>query len=204
MLKALEDSGADNKLITEFVTFDIECINKNNKLIPYLISAFNGTDYITSFNNNLYDLFSNFIKQLFTFIKSDNKTITIYAHNFSGFDGIFLLNHLLPFGNVEPLLFNGKLISVKLTILIEGDNELTKSNGKSIIFKDSYLLLPVSLRELALTYNCTENKGIFPFKLTDIFYSGVFPRFEYFTDINISEYLNMSNSFNNKIWNFKD
>jgi hypothetical protein len=105
---------------------------------------------------------------------------------------------------VEPLLFNGRLISVKLKINIKGDNELTKWNGKTIIFKDSYLLLPVSLRKLALTFNCTKNKGIFPYNLNDIFYSGAFPRFEYFKDINIIEYTNMSSTFNNKIWNFKD
>lgn len=57
---------------------------------------------------------------------------------------------------------------------------------------------------MALTYKCTENKGIFPYKLSDIQYSGSFPKFEYFTDINISEYLNLSQSFINKIWNFKN
>jgi len=204
MLKTSEDSGACNKLLTYFITFDIETIKVNNKLIPYLICAFNGTNYITSFNDNVYELFSNFIKQLLTFIKSDNKTMTVYAHNFSKFDGVLLLNHLLPFGEVEPLLFNGKIISIKLTILIEGDSELTKYNGKTIIFKDSYLLLPVSLRKLALTYKTTENKGIFPFNLNNIFYSGSFPKFEYFSKINVSEYLNISGSFSNKIWNFKD
>lgn len=207
MLKVLEDFGACNTLITDFITFDIETYKLNNKLIPYLICAYNGTGYITSFNDNVYKLFNNFIKDLLTFIKNDNKTITVYAHNFSSFDGVFLLNHLLPFGNVEPLLHNGKIISIKLTILIEGDsesyNELSKYNGKTIIFKDSFLLLPISLRKLALTYKCTQIKGIFPYKLYDIFYSGTFPKFEYFTDINIIDYTNLSQTFNNKIWNFK-
>src|ERR1700712_139109 len=205
MLKVIGDFAVDNSLNTEFITFDIETISKNNKLIPYLICAYNGTDYITSFGNNVHDLFSNFIKELLTFIKKDNKTITVYAHNFSSFDGVFLLKHLLPFGIVEPLLYNGKLITVKLKILIEEENsELIKYNGKTIIFKDSYLLLPVSLRNLALTYKCTESKGIFPFKLNDILYSGSFPRFEFFKNINISDYLNQSQLFTNKIWNFKD
>jgi len=99
---------------------------------------------------------------------------------------------------VEPLLFNGKLISIKLKIKINDvqgtDNELTKWNGKTIIFKDSYLLIPVSLRKLALTYNCTKNKGIFPYNLNDIFYSGSFPSFDLFTDISIIEYTNMSSN----------
>ena len=76
---------------------------------------------------------------------------------------------------------------------IEGYNE------KSIIFKDSFLLLPVSLRKLALIYKVNEFKGIFPFKLSDINYNGIFPRFEYFTDITINKYLTISQDFNNKI-----
>lgn len=201
MLKALKDFVADNNLNTNFITFDIETIkNNNNKLIPYLICAYNGIDYITSFNNNVSDLFSNFIKELFTFINKDNKTITVYAHNFSRFDGIFILNHLLPFGKVEPLLFNGRLISIKLQILINGTDEL---NGKTIIFKDSYLLLPDSLRKLALTYKCTDIKGIFPFKLYDIYYTGSFPKFDLFTNISIFDYYNIYKQFVGKIWNFK-
>jgi DNA polymerase type B, organellar and viral len=200
MLKHSENSGTSSSLITDFVTMDIETIVKNNQLIPYLISAFNGTDYIESFGNNQQELFSNFIKGLLTFFNDKNKTLTVYAHNFSKFDGLFILKHLLPFGIVDPLLFNGKLITIKLKLNIEG----CEHNGKTIIFKDSFLLLPSSLRSLALIYNLTEIKGIFPFKLNDIFYNGVFPRFEYFNDLTIDKYLSISQEFKNKLWNFKD
>jgi len=197
MLNHSEDLGVEKGLQTNFITMDIETIQKNNKLIPYLICAYNGTDYIISFNNDQKELFSNFIKGLLTFIKN-NKTITIYAHNFSNFDGVFLLKHLLEYGKVEPLLFNGKLITIKLTLNIEG------YNGKFIIFKDSLLILPISLRNLALIYKVSEFKGIFPYKLSDINYNGIFPRFEYFKDITIDKYLNISQEFNNQIWNFKE
>lgn len=99
------------------------------------------------------------------------------------------------------------MISIKLKILIEGDNELTKYNGKTIIFKDSYLLLPVPLRKLALTYKCSENKGIFPYKLTDILYKGVFPAYKYWTGITLEQHLDLSKQFAGGLchtWSFKD
>lgn len=194
------DFGASSSLITDFVTFDIETVLINNKITPYLISAFNGTDYIESFGNNQQELFSNFIKGLLTFFNDKNKTLTVYAHNFSKFDGLFILKHLLPFGIVDPLLFNGKLITIKLKLNIEG----CEHSGKTIIFKDSFLLLPSSLRSLALIYNLTDIKGIFPYKLNDIFYNGVFPRFEYFNDLTIEQYVSLSKSFVDKEWNFKN
>jgi hypothetical protein len=182
---------------------DIETVNINNQLVPYLICAYNGKDFINSFANSLpinqVELFSKFIYALLTFFKDKNRTLIVYAHNFAKFDGIFLLKHLIQFGVVEPLLFNGKLISIKVRLTIEGPY-----CGKTIIFKDSLLLLPVSLRKLALTYKCTEVKGVFPFKLFDINYSGAFPRFEYFTGLSISQYLQASQIFNNQIWDFKD
>jgi hypothetical protein len=200
MLNHLEDSGKQNVLNNNFITMDIETIKLNNQLVPYLILAYNGTNYINSFSDNLQELFTDFIYKLLTFFKDTNsKTLNIYAHNFASFDGIFTLKHLIPFGIVEPLYFNGKLICIKLKLTIEGEHY-----GKVLLFKDSYLLLPYSLRKLAITYNCTEMKGIFPFKLYDIFYSGQFPRFEYFTGITIDQYLLSSQEFLNKTWNFKD
>ena len=47
-------------------------------------------------------------------------------------------------------------------------------------------------------------KGIFPFKLNDINYNGPFPRFEYFNNLTIEEYLLLKNQWINSIWNFKD
>jgi hypothetical protein len=199
MLKPLEDLGTDKIINNSFITMDIETIKLNNQLVPYLICAYNGIDYINSFGDNLQELFSHFINNLLSFFKDNNRTLTVFAHNFASFDGVFILKHLIPFGIVEPLYFNGKLITIKLKITIEGDH-----TGKTIIFKDSFLLLPVSLRKLALIYNCTEIKGIFPFLLSNILYSGTFPRFEYFTDVNIDTYLINSQEYSNKIWNFKE
>ena len=99
---------------------------------------------------------------------------------------------------VKPLIHNGKLISIKVRLNIEG------YVGKTIIFKDSYLLLPQSLRNLCNAFNISVPKGYFPFKLIDIFYTGLIPRFEYWTGITLSEYLKFATKYVGKVWSFKD
>jgi hypothetical protein len=186
----------DRNLQTYFVTLDIETIDVNNKKVPYLITAFNGTDYVTSFGEDQSELFSSFINGLFNFIRS--KTLLVYAHNLSGFDGIFLLKHLLSYGKVEPLLHNGKLISIKLNILTG------KYKGSTIIFKDSMLLLPLSLRLLCSAFSISLPKGYFPFKMTNIFYTGLLPKFEYWSGIELGIYESLVSENKDKIWSFKD
>jgi hypothetical protein len=141
-------------------------------------------------------LFSTFIKGLLTFFKKGN-ILTVYGHNFSNFDGIFLLNHLVNYGKLEPLVHNGKLISIKLKLNITG------FEGKTIIFKDSYLLLPVSLRKLCEVFKVDSVKSYFPFLLSNIFYTGVFPKFEYWTDITPTLFENLKTQFKNKMWSFQ-
>ena len=192
--KAFKTLKVENKIVTNFLTMDIETIKKDNKIVPYLICAYNGNDYITSYGQDQNALFKVFFDQLLTMVKS---SATIYAHNLSGFDGIFLIKHLLNYGKVEPLLFNGKLISIKVKVLGP------KNGIKTIIFKDSYLLLPLSLRKLCKAFDIEIHKGHFPFKLTNIFYSGVIPRFEHWTGITISEYGVFKANYKSKLWSFQ-
>ena len=178
---------------------DIETINDNGNLIPYLICGYNGVKYITSYAHAdpvlvQQELFSSFMDQLLSSSFSTSKLLIVYAHNLTGFDGIFLMKHLLSFGKVEPLLFNGKLKSIKLII----------PGGRTVIFKDSYLLLPLSLRKLCVAFNVTTSKGHFPFNLTNVFYTGVFPKLEHWTGLSSSEYLNLKNEFKSKFWSFRD
>jgi hypothetical protein len=95
------------------------------------------------------------------------KTIYVYAHNLSSFDGVFLLKHLFQFGKVEPIISrDGKIISISLKVKDENNNI------KTIIFKDSYLMLTSSLRKLCYSFNVETHKGHFPFKLDNINYNG--------------------------------
>ena len=197
--KPFKKLQGESKLRDSFVTFDIETIRQNNKLVPYLICAYNGSEYITSYANSSLNqnlLFSNFIKGLLTFFKK-GMTLYVYAHNLSNFDGVFLMNNLVNYGKLEPLLHNGKLISIKIKLNIEG------FEGKTIIFKDSMLLLPVSLRKLCEVFNIEAVKSYFPFKLYNIFYTGVLPKLEFWSDITPNIYNNLKSLFKNKMWNFQ-
>src|ERR1700744_3746608 len=187
----------ESKLVNDFYTFDIETIKLDNKITPYLICAYDGQEYITSYGKDQKQLFKSFIDQLL--LKIEPGITYIYAHNLSGFDGIFLLKHLLEYGLVEPLLFNGKLITIKLKV--KTDN---KSETKTIVFKDSYLLLPLSLRKLCKAFKIPIPKGYFPFLLTNIYYTGIVPKFEHWTGISISDYESLVSAYKNRMWSFKE
>jgi hypothetical protein len=197
--KPFKSLDPDTTLNNSFFTFDIETINIKGKLTPYLINAYNGTTHITSYANKALDqglLFGGFITSLVASITKPCTT-NIYAHNLSGFDGIFLLKHLINSPHkleVHPLVFNGRIISITFK---------TKDN-KTFIFKDSYLLLPLSLRKLCSAFNVSTSKGYFPFNLNNIFYSGLVPRIEYWSNIPLSEYGKIIIEFNRKEWNFKN
>jgi len=89
-------------------------------------------------------------------------------------------------------------MSIKVKLNIEG------YKNKTIIFKDSMLLLPVGLRNLSTSFGVESAKSYFPFNLMDIFYTGLFPKFEYWTGISLSEYENILKEYTNIEWSFKD
>ena len=140
--KPFSKVSKDKNFMSKFVTMDIETISSKEggdfQLKPYLICAFDGSKTITSYGEmlngeiNQKALFNNFITQLLTlFYKKSNKLV-VYAHNFSGFDGVFLMKHLLSYGKVEPLIHNGKIISINIKLNLIG------YTNKTIVFKDSH------------------------------------------------------------------
>lgn len=202
-LNHLQDFVTSTFLTKYFITFDIETIKINNKLTPYCISIFNGNKSLSTFINKNMDqvkLFKDFIYNLLTLFEFEtgSKSLIVYAHNLSEFDGVFLMKHLLSFGKVKPLLHNGKLISIKLLVNIKGHK------NKTIIFKDSFLMLPLSLRNLCNSFKVEASKGHFPYLLKDLNYKGQFPEYKFFTSLSLTEYLNLKNQYINKIWCFKD
>jgi hypothetical protein len=183
---------------------DIETVKIDNKQIPYCICGYNGYRYITSYATprgtlpkDQSKLFSMFINKLLDDKFSRSHNLIVYAHNLSGFDGIFIMKHLLKFGRVRPLLHNGKLISIRLRVDIKGHK------GKTIIFKDSFLMLPLSLRNLCNSFKVESVKAYFPYLLNDLNYKGQFPDFNLFTSLSTTEYKTLKNQYFNKIWSFK-
>ena len=196
-VKAFRKLQIEKELVTDFITLDIETIYINNRHTPYLVNGFDGKDHITSFNNDEDELFKDFIKKLLVKIEDYASTkIHIYAHNLSTFDGVLMLKHLIPFGKVEPIYHNGIIISIKLII------KDSKDIKRTLIFKDSYLTLPSSLRNLCKAFNIPITKGYFPFNLSDINYIGVYPAFKYFTDITNKEWSQLKQEHGKKVWSF--
>lgn len=201
--KPFSRASKDHKVSNSFLTMDIETIKLDGRLVPYTICATNGTQCISSFAGTgapglaapgcQRDLFNRFLDQLLKLVPAKAKRTIVYAHNLSGFDGLFLMKHLLAYGEVQPLLFNGRVISITLKLL----------GGRTILFKDSYLLIPSSLRSLCHIFKvATLNESYFPFKLNDILYKGAIPAYHYW-DITFEEYENLVRKFFNRTWSFK-
>jgi hypothetical protein len=62
----------------------------------------------------------------------------------------------------------------------------------------------LSLRQLCAAFDVSIPKGYFPFLLNDINYSGVLPKFEYWTGISIKEYEALLKEYTGIAWSFKD
>jgi hypothetical protein len=70
----------------------------------------NKSFYLNDFKSS-EDMLINAIKSITTLRSSSNyHNYNIYAHNFSRFDGIFLLEILNKIGIIEPIIKDGKII----------------------------------------------------------------------------------------------
>jgi hypothetical protein len=138
----LKSIKVDKQINEKFITMDIESRKINNISTPYLIGIYDGIKsysfYLKDYNN-----IESMLKAAFThLLKSKYDQHKIYLHNLSFFDGVFMLNILneLPNSFLSLTRHEGKLINITL------------SYGKKyhIYFRDSLLILPLSLYKLAL------------------------------------------------------
>ena len=132
---------------------------------------------------------------ILSLLKPKYSGYNVYIHNLSNFDGIFLLKTLAELLDSEkykisvtPVLRDGSFISIKI-----------KFDKYSISFRDSYLLLPISLRELSSQFKVEHPKTIFPHNFlndkfnpnlksqNDLNYVGPVPALNYFGDLSTNE-----------------
>nr|YP_010991015.1 DNA polymerase [Pappia fissilis]WOX61288.1 DNA polymerase [Pappia fissilis] len=196
--KFIDKLKTSTTLNDKMITFDIETKLVNNQHIPYAVSIF--------INDNLKKSFylADFINPqemlktaLLSILIKKYKNYHIYMHNFAKFDGVFLLNILAKLGNIKIIRHKGRLISISL-----------KYKNYVIHFKDSYQILPSSLRKLAKSFG-VEQKSIFPYSFVNqenisLNYIGNVPEFNFFDNITLEEYQNYNNLFNNKPWSLGD
>jgi len=98
---------------------------------------------------------------------------------------------------VTPIINDGKMININVNI----------KNKYHLQFRDSYLMLPSSLKELAVAFN-VENKAIFPYKFVNDYniinnYNGKVPHFNYFVNITNEQYINYCDNFKFINWNLR-
>lgn len=186
-----------NKLNNNFITLDIETYIKNNVLIPYCISIFDGTktySYFLSDYKNVDDLIITALKSIF--VRKYNR-FNVYIHNMAKFDIIFLFKYLLKLGIVNPIIHNDRLIFI--------DFNFGANNQYQLRFKDSLLLLLNSLNKLSKSFKVDNSKTVFPIFFVsenNLDYIGEVPDIKYFKDINLEEYNKYKSKFNDN-WNLK-
>ena len=233
-LKVSKNKTDNNSIMTiDIETLKYHDVGFYNKLKPYLICGYSNltrsfheqleltSDIVGDtqyYPQNITDdmcelaieqMFHNFLWKIL-----DVKEIKyVYAHNFAKFDGPLLLKHIVTFSlweyaidtigtmKVEPLIFNGKLISVKI-IITSKDSK----NKRTVIFKDSYLLLNNSLRKLCETFSIVNKKMYFPINFSSgkfietLTYEGPVPK--YAGNIPKKAYNEINENFIINNWNF--
>lgn len=193
----------DNYMYTNFITMDLETRNINNKLCPYCVSIFDGVNiksfYLTDFNNS-----DDLLKTSITYLmKRKYHQYKVFLHNFSYFDGVFLLRILSSLGEkVKPIIRDGKIIDLKFYF----------NKSYFLSFRDSYLLLPASLKDLAINFK-VQNKGIFPHKFlnsteVNLNYIGEIPSIKYFDNLSSIDYItykhNIKEIYYRDNWNLRE
>lgn len=175
----------EKKITNKYLTLDIETMVVDGKHIPYCICYFDGKNKYSFYLSN-YSNYSEMMQDmLFTLLKNKYSGHVFYVHNLSKFDGIFLLNALTSINKdikIEPILRNGNMMNIKIKY---GPN--LKYN---ISFRDSYLMMPMSLKKLAKNFNVNHLKTIFPYNFLndkfnpnlDLDYVGDIPDESFFDD----------------------
>nr|QWO71388.1 DNA polymerase [Termitomyces sp. T70a] len=194
MKRVKKESDYKNK----FITMDFETRVIDNKMSIYCCSLSDG-EKVTSFYLSEFkdkeEMLKEALKSLFL---RKYRGYKIFLHNFSNFDIIFILNGLVDVSHSLSFVLNdNSFIFLKLKF----------SEKYSLNFRDSFLLLPSSLRKLAKSFD-VEEKGIFPYKFlfnnnVPLNYKGPVPSYNYFRDIDLETYNLYCKSITGNNWDLK-
>jgi hypothetical protein len=198
-LLKIEKLKQEKNFNINFLTMDIETMKINGELIPYCVCIYNKKNkkekisfYLTDFNNS-EDMLIQAIKFI---MKRKFNGFKVYFHNFSNFDGVFFLKILVNLATkIDPLINDGDFINIQFNF----------DKRYRLSFRDSYLMLPASLKKICKSFNVIE-KGIFPIyflndkynKNIDLNYVGPIPEYIYFSGITEQEFENKFKGKSNK------
>ena len=181
----------------KFIIMDLDTRNINNINTPYCISIYDGKKcnsfYLTNYPNEKIML----ITAINCVMKRKFNQYKVFFHNLSYFDSVFLLHILSDLSNdIKPIINHGNFIDLNF-----------KFDNKYILyFRESYLLLPASLKDLAINFK-VQQKGLFPHLFVNnsdinLNYIGKIPEYKYFNEdeISLDEYNNYCTKFNTNNW----
>jgi len=190
--KFISKTKKSKDLVNNFITIDIETYIVDGLMTPYLICFYDGKNFYYFYLSDYKSVEEMMLNCLKSILIRKYKGYSVYAHNLAKFDIIFLLKYLVKVGNINPIIHNGKIISL---IINYGENGQYK-----IEFKDSLLLLLTSLKSLCSCFKIDESKSIFPHLFVNennLDYNGEVPNINNFIKISKDEYqyykLNYSN-----------
>jgi len=190
MAKKLTIKKPDKKL-NDFGVFDIETIIIDGTHVPYCASYLDNKisfTYYISDNENLTIEQRKFLllDQFFDKVIEVALGRYVFAHNFSKFDGFYLLEYFMRKVNEQKIKRNDFVVIMST----EGNSKIYsieyKQKRKSVNFRDWYLLISESLQSLASLLNDPNlKKTIFPYEFlrenpSNLFYKGIKPDLKYF------------------------
>lgn len=123
------------------------------------------------------------IKCLESMLIEKYHNFTFYAHNFSKFDGIFILPAIVRANELNPNKFDYNLTMKEDSIIAMSVSTKIKSKKYTIKFVDSVNLLQSSLKDLCNTFETDVKKSYFPYDFVNrynLFYEGVKPDLKFY------------------------
>jgi hypothetical protein len=187
-----------------FITMDLETKSINNIIKPISISMYDGKTIHSSFITNYKNSEEMLTCAIASIMKSKYHNYRVYFHNLSYFDGIFLFKILITLSDkVVPIIRDDKMIEIRLYYGKYINNKGVIKYKYILYFRDSLLLLPSSLKQLAINFN-VENKDFFPYDFINnsnvsLDYIGQVPDIKYFNNITTEEYNNYCEEFKDKM-----
>jgi len=183
----IQKQGSPNNKI---ITMDLETREINGVLDPVCVSIYDGkikktfwvADFVSSHSMLETAIGFLLIRKYYGY--------KLYLHNFSYFDGVFLLKVLANMSEInltKALIRDGRILKLGIQYDKSKNTPKTKSGSYykgNITIHDSLLILPASLEKLTKVFNC-ESKGMFPLKLINnpsiaLNYKGDIPDMKYF------------------------
>lgn len=156
----------------KIITMDIETYIKDKIMIPYCVSihteGLTKTFYKDSEDADVITLALEYL------VNPKFNNHFVYMHNLSKFDINFMLGKISNImDKIEPTIKDGNFINLAVS-----------KNGVKLNFRDSMLILPASLKNLALSFLNKQEKMIFPHDFvndSNLKYIGATPDIKYFT-----------------------